>query len=31
MHFHEGVKAVAKGQFAVWYDGNELVGSGVIE
>lgn len=30
MVFDEPVKAVAPGQFAAWYDGEELVGSGVI-
>ncbi len=29
--FDELVKAVAPGQFAAWYDGEELVGSGVIQ
>jgi len=28
--FDNPQKAVAKGQFAVWYDGDELIGSGVI-
>lgn len=28
--FDEPVKAVAAGQFAVWYEGDELIGSGVI-
>lgn len=28
--FDEPQKAIAAGQFAVWYDGDELVGSGVI-
>jgi tRNA-specific 2-thiouridylase len=28
--FDEPVKAVAPGQFAAWYDGEELIGSGVI-
>jgi len=30
IHFAHPVKAVAAGQFAVWYDGDELIGSGVI-
>jgi tRNA-specific 2-thiouridylase len=30
MVFDQPVKAVAPGQFAAWYDGEELVGSGVI-
>lgn len=30
IRFHEKQKAVAKGQFAAWYDGEVLVGSGVI-
>jgi tRNA-specific 2-thiouridylase len=29
--FNAPVKAVAKGQFAAWYDGEELIGSGVIQ
>jgi tRNA-specific 2-thiouridylase len=29
--FSEPQKAVAKGQFAAWYKGEELVGSGVID
>jgi len=28
--FEQAVKAVAPGQFAAWYDGEELIGSGVI-
>jgi tRNA-specific 2-thiouridylase len=28
--FDHPQKAVAAGQFAVWYDGEELIGSGVI-
>lgn len=28
--FEQAVKAVAAGQFAAWYDGDELIGSGVI-
>jgi len=28
--FDRPQKAIARGQFAVWYDGEELVGSGVI-
>ncbi len=28
--FDEPQKAIARGQFAVWYDGDELIGSGVI-
>ena len=31
LHFSEPKKAVAKGQFAAWYQGEELVGSGVIK
>jgi tRNA-specific 2-thiouridylase len=27
---NEPMKSVAPGQFASWYDGNELVGSGII-
>ena len=30
IHFEEPQSAVTEGQFAVWYDGEELVGSGVI-
>ncbi|MFB1002875.1 MAG: tRNA 2-thiouridine(34) synthase MnmA, partial [Bacteroidia bacterium] len=30
IHFAEKQKAVAKGQFAAWYSGDVLVGSGVI-
>lgn len=30
MLFDTPQKAVAAGQFAVWYDGEELIGSGVI-
>jgi tRNA-specific 2-thiouridylase len=29
--FDEAQRGVAAGQFAAWYDGEELVGSGVIE
>ena len=28
--FNEPQKAIAAGQFAAWYDGNELIGSGII-
>ena len=28
--FDNPQKAIARGQFAVWYEGDELVGSGVI-
>ncbi|MBT8327160.1 MAG: tRNA 2-thiouridine(34) synthase MnmA, partial [Bacteroidia bacterium] len=31
IHFENYKKAVAKGQFAAWYDGDKLVGSGVIQ
>lgn len=31
IHFDAPQKAVASGQFATWYDGDELVGSGVIK
>lgn len=30
VHFQESQSAITEGQFAVWYDGEELVGSGVI-
>jgi tRNA-specific 2-thiouridylase len=30
LNFHEPQRAVAPGQFAAWYDGEELLGSGVI-
>jgi tRNA-specific 2-thiouridylase len=30
LHFDEPQKAVAPGQFAAWYDGDELIGSGII-
>lgn len=30
IHFKTPQKAIAAGQFAAWYDGDELVGSGVI-
>jgi tRNA-specific 2-thiouridylase len=30
IHFEEAQRAVASGQFAAWYEGNVLVGSGVI-
>lgn len=30
IHFEEAQRAVAAGQFAAWYEGNVLVGSGVI-
>ena len=30
LHFKEAQRAVASGQFAAWYEGNVLVGSGVI-
>ena len=29
--FDEPQRGIAPGQFAAWYDGDELVGSGVIE
>jgi len=29
--FDELQRGIAPGQFAVWYDGDELIGSGVIE
>jgi tRNA-specific 2-thiouridylase len=29
--FHEKVKAIAPGQSAVFYEGNDLVGGGFIE
>ena len=29
--FDEPQRGIAAGQFAAWYDGEELVGSGVIE
>ena len=29
--FDEPQRGIAAGQFAAWYDGDELVGSGVIE
>jgi tRNA-specific 2-thiouridylase len=28
--FDETQRGIAKGQFAAWYDGEELIGSGVI-
>ena len=28
--FYEPQRGVARGQFAAWYDGDELIGSGVI-
>ena len=28
--FDEWQKGIARGQFAAWYDGEELIGSGVI-
>jgi tRNA-uridine 2-sulfurtransferase len=28
--FHKMQRGIAPGQFAAWYDGDELVGSGVI-
>jgi tRNA-specific 2-thiouridylase len=30
MIFESPMKAIAQGQFAVWYEGEELIGSGVI-
>ncbi len=30
IHFQESQSAITEGQFAAWYDGEELVGSGVI-
>lgn len=30
LNFHKAQRAVAPGQFAAWYDGEELLGSGVI-
>ncbi len=30
MEFEEPQSAIAEGQFAAWYDGEELLGSGVI-
>ena len=30
IYFDQSQKAVAKGQFAVWYENDVLVGSGVI-
>lgn len=30
VHFDEPQKAITPGQFVAWYDGNELIGSGVI-
>ena len=30
IHFKQPQKAIAAGQFAAWYDGDELIGSGVI-
>ena len=30
MLFDEAQKAITPGQFAAWYDGEELIGSGVI-
>ncbi|MBU1126340.1 tRNA 2-thiouridine(34) synthase MnmA, partial [Patescibacteria group bacterium] len=29
--FDEPQRAVAPGQFIVWYDGEELIGSGIIK
>ena len=29
--FEERQRAVVSGQFAAWYDGDELIGSGVIQ
>ena len=31
IRFDEPQRGVTAGQFAAWYDGDELVGSGVIE
>jgi tRNA-specific 2-thiouridylase len=31
VEFSKPMKAVAPGQFAAWYDGDDLVGSGVIK
>jgi tRNA-specific 2-thiouridylase len=31
IHFDEPQRGIAAGQFAAWYDGEVLVGSGVIE
>jgi tRNA-specific 2-thiouridylase len=30
IEFSQPMKSVAPGQFAAWYDGDELIGSGVI-
>jgi tRNA-specific 2-thiouridylase len=29
--FEETLRGIAKGQFVAWYDGEELLGSGVID
>ncbi len=31
LRFDEAQRSIASGQFAAWYDGDELIGSGVIE
>ncbi|PIF02526.1 MAG: tRNA 2-thiouridine(34) synthase MnmA, partial [Draconibacterium sp.] len=31
IHFDEPQRAIVAGQFAAWYENNELIGSGVID
>ena len=30
VHFHESVKSIAPGQSAVFYEGNDVIGGGII-